>query len=109
MRAISSRRSALSSSGSCATLARYRSKMSLRSSFVGVRNQTWRPMRPGRVRAGSRFSKGTFVAPRNDVHGVEERVDLVRQEAAHERRVVDAVHRHEQLVERELALAAAAE
>ena len=37
--------------------------MSLRSSFVGVRNQTWRPIRPGRVSAGSRFSIGTFVAP----------------------------------------------
>ena len=29
--------------------------MSLRSSFVGVRKVMWRPMRPGRVSAGSRF------------------------------------------------------
>ena len=37
--------------------------MSLRSSFVGVRNQTWRPIRPGRVSAGSSTSSGTLVAP----------------------------------------------
>ena len=37
--------------------------MSLRSSLVGVRNQTWRPMRPGRVSAGSSTSIGTLQAP----------------------------------------------
>ena len=43
--------------------------MSLRSSFVGVRNLTWRPMRPGRVSAGSRFVE-------RDVRRADE-VDLV--------------------------------
>ncbi len=37
--------------------------MSLRSSSVGVRNQTWRPIRPGRISAGSSVSIGTLVAP----------------------------------------------
>ncbi len=37
--------------------------MSFRSSFVGVRNQTWRPIRPGRISAGSSEVSGTFVAP----------------------------------------------
>ena len=32
-------------------------------SFVGVRNQTWRPILPGRMSAGSSRSSGTFVAP----------------------------------------------
>ena len=37
--------------------------MSLRSSCVGVRNHTWRPMRPGRVSAGSSSVSGMLVAP----------------------------------------------
>ena len=37
--------------------------MSTRSSLVGVRNQMWRPMRPGRMSAGSSASIGTLVAP----------------------------------------------
>ena len=31
--------------------------------LVGVRNQTWRPIRPGRVRAGSSAVERTLVAP----------------------------------------------
>src|SRR4051794_37338700 len=63
MRASSSRRLEVSRSASWATLPRYRSKMSLRSLAVGVRNQMWRPRRPGRMSAGSSASIGTFVAP----------------------------------------------
>ena len=37
--------------------------MSSRSFLVGVLNQTCRPMRPGRISAGSRRSIGTLVAP----------------------------------------------
>ena len=45
-------------------------------------------------------------AARDDVDPVEQRVRLVREELLEERRVVDAVHDHEQLVERERAAAA---
>ena len=48
----------------------------------------------------------TAGAARDHVDGVEERVDAVGDEATHERRVVDAVHHHEQLVQRELPLPA---
>ena len=43
---------------------------------------------------------------RHEVGGVEEGVELLRDPLAHERRLVDAVHLHEQLVEREPAAAA---
>jgi hypothetical protein len=42
-----------------------------------------------------------------DVGRVEERVEAVREELAHERRLVDAVHLHQQLVERQPAAHAA--
>ena len=35
----------------------------MRSTLFGMRNCTWRPMRPARVSAGSRTPSGTFVAP----------------------------------------------
>jgi len=41
----------------------------------------------------------------HDVERVEERVDPVREELAHEGRLVDSVHLHEQLVERHPAAA----
>ena len=103
--------------------------MSLRSIFVGVRSHTWRPMRPGRVSAGSSWLIGTLVAPmkeiwslrgfgrgtrrrelagllRDDVARVEQRVRPVREQAPEEGRVVDPVHHDEELVQRELAAAA---
>jgi len=43
-------------------------------------------------------------ALRHQVHRVEERVDPVREELAQQRRLVDAVHLHEQLVERHATL-----
>ena len=46
---------------------------------------------------------------RNEVHGVEPGVGLVREDAAEERRLVDAVHLHEQLVEGQAAHTAAHE
>ena len=63
MRASSSRAFAVSSDGSCATFLMYRSKTSRRSSHVGVRKKMWRPMRPGRMSAGSSDSSGTLQAP----------------------------------------------
>ena len=43
---------------------------------------------------------------RDDVDRVQERVEPARPEALHQRRVVDAVHHHQQLVEREPAATA---
>ena len=103
--------------------------MSWRSCFVGVRSQTWRPIRPGRVSAGSscvdrdvrRADEVDLVlarlrprdaelepadARRDEVRRVEERVRPVREEPPEERRVVDPVHDDEQLVQRQLAPAA---
>ena len=102
--------------------------MSRRSCLVGVRNQTWRPMRPGRVSAGSSIWIGTLQAPmkkicsgrgarrlepqtdaadprRDDVDRVEERVHATVQRLAQPRRVADPVHDDEQLVQRELTAA----
>ena len=60
--------------------------------------------RPRRAHA-----QGELADPaRNEVQGVEERVQAVRGEALHERRVVDAVHHDQQLVERQPAAAHAA-
>ena len=46
-------------------------------------------------------------AARDDVDRVQEGVEAVREHLAHERRAADPVHHDEQLVERELAAAAA--
>jgi hypothetical protein len=45
--------------------------------------------------------------PRDDVRGVQEGVEAAREHTLRERRVVDSVHHDEQLVERQLAHAAA--
>src|ERR671922_83382 len=95
-----------------------------RSSFS---NAWWWPSEPPRMRIESlqrdvrrpdevdlhaprprrrQAERETAEAPRHDVGGVEDRVDGAREDAAQEGRVVDPVHRHEELVERELAAAA---
>ena len=64
-------------------------------------------------RRGEREDRSKGAAPvladpaRHDVDRVQDRVDLAREPAAEERRVVDAVHGYEQLVERETAAHAA--
>ena len=63
-------------------------------------------LRAGRTRRGQPQADVAHAAG-HDVDRVEERIDLVRPQPAHERRVVDAVHRHEQLVEGEAAAHAA--
>ena len=102
--------------------------MSRRSSHVGVRKYTWRPMRPGpherRVEALQRhvgrpdevdlvLARLRRLEPqrdlpdlaRHEVHRVQERVQAVGDDALGHRRVVDAVHHHEQRVERQPAAA----
>jgi hypothetical protein len=79
-------------------------------------------MRPGRVNAGSSADEIDLVLPglglrhpqaapaqprRDDVRGIEDLIDPVREDPAEERRVVDAVHHDQQLVERQLPSATA--
>ena len=56
------------------------------------------------ARPGSRHPELHLAdRPRHDERRVEQRVELARETAPHERRVVDAVHHDEQLVERHAA------
>ena len=129
MRAISSRRSGVSSSGVVRDLAeveiedvlavvlRRRAEPDVAAHAPRARERRVEPLdrdvrradevdlraeRPRRRQPQAHLAD----AARDDVDGVEERVDPVRAEPAHERRVVDAVHHDEQLVQGELALAA---
>ena len=103
--------------------------MSSRSSFVGVRNQTWRPeaaradergvervdrdvgradevdLLAARARGGQP-QRAAADAPRDDVDGVEERVDPVREHAAQHGGLSIPSIDDEQLVQREPAAAA---